>query len=375
MSQTAREIAWRYQCDNSELSAQLRFVRSKIDVTDASVTELNAELQKHGFAPIAERPPNQWGHKTPYSSKESASLLEPLEAVGKEIWKREYALTGENVAAMRTQSKSTWGEITESAIKMAIGVFPRNLPTEKELAAIRETVKDRLKGQVDENGDAIDLDHVMRVARHRRRYNETLLLQALWGKVSTLRSAAASHHPEKQTSIYRQAFILLMTHFDAAVFDLVRLALRTNFFPLAAHFGDKEKIAYSRFGEHNDFDSFRDSLIEELLRARYVKDLLFELNELGVELPDQRFGGFPRLIELVLRRNIHLHNRGFVDMRYLETNREGKPLWNLDGFSLGAAAVIDEAYFINASNACGEYIGTLANWVSAGAMSAASSSC
>lgn len=368
MSHTAREIAWRYRCDSSELSAQLRFVRSRIDITDVSVTELNAELQKHGFRPIAERPPVQWGYKTPYSSTECASLLDPLEAVGKQIWKREYALTGENAAAMRTRPKSTWGEITENAIKMAIGVFPRNLPTEEELRAIRETIADRLKGQTDENGEAIDLDHVMRVARHRRRYDQTLLLQALWGEVSTLRSAAASHHPERQISIYRQAFILLMTHFDAAVFDLVRLALRTNFFPLAAHFGDKEKIPYSWFGGHNDFDSFRDSLIEELLRARYVKDLLFELNELGVEPPDKRFGGFPRLIELVLRRNIHLHNRGFVDMRYLEMNREGKPLWNLDGLSPEAAAVIDEAYFINASNACGEYIGTLANWVSAGAI-------
>src|SRR4051794_33437778 len=106
-----------------------------------------------------------------------------------------------------------------------------------------------------------------------------------------------------------------MTHFDAAVFDLVRLALKTNFVPLAAHFGDKEKIPYTRFGEHTDFDSLMDVLIEDLLRARYVKDLLFELNEFRVEPPDKRFGGFPRLIELVLRRNIHLHNRGVVDAR------------------------------------------------------------
>jgi hypothetical protein len=40
----------------------------------------------------------------------------------------------------------------------------------------------------------------------------------------------------------------------------------------------------------------------------------------------------------------------------------------MNRLSLGATAVIDEQYFVHASNACGEYIGTLANWVNAGAV-------
>ena len=368
MNKPSREIAWRYECDCGELCIQLTFLRSRINVTDSAVAELNSELQRYGIAPLAQRSTHPFGREIPYTADETAALLEPIEATVTAIWKREFALAGENAAAMRVQNQNTWGDTAESAIKVAVSLFPRNLPTDEELRTVRETVAQRFNGQTNDNGDLLDLDFIMSVARHRRRLNEIGLLQVLGGKVGGLRLAAASHHPEKQSGIFRQSFILLMTHFEAAVYDLTRLALKTNFFTLAAFFGQKEKVPYARFGQHQDFESLRDSLIDDLLKARYVKELLFDLNELGVVPIAERYEGFGRQIELILRRNIHLHNRGIVDAQYLETNREGKARWNIDGLSLGAFAPIGEVYFIRANNACAQYIEAFESWVYAGAV-------
>lgn len=365
MSQTAREIAWQYQCDWGDSASQLRFVRSSIDISDDGVATLNSSLKHYGFLPLPERPPNPYGRKEPYRSAEAAALFDVVKELGTSIWKRQYALEGENVKAMGNQSKSTWGDITEAEVKSTLTLFPRNLPTDEELGVIRKSLEANVQGKVDEAGQPIDVEHVMRVARHRKRYNEVRELQGLWGKVKTLQSAAESHHPSRQANLYRQSFILLLTHFDATVFDLVRMALKKNFFSLAPIFGEEESVAFEKFGQHSDFESLRDELIDDLLRSRYVKELLLELKRIGVSLPGTEFGGFPRLIEIVNRRNIHLHNRGVVDARYLGTAK--KPAWNLDRLAPGDYAPIGEEYLVNASNACGSFIDLLANWVDAGA--------
>jgi hypothetical protein len=182
-------------------------------------------------------------------------------------------------------------------------------------------------------------------------------------KLYGIRERLVLQLPEKHTGIYRQGFILLMTLFDSTVFDLARFALQRNFFGLIATFGKKEKASYEWIGQHRDFDALRESIIDELLKQRYIKDLLFEFSELGVTVTGDVGEGFPRLIEMVLRRNIHLHNRGRVDGRYLEGAECGRPKWNLDGLELGEYARIDREYWIRASDLCGRYVDRLASWI------------
>src|SRR5205807_150117 len=124
--------------------------------------------------------------------------------------------------------------------------------------------------------------------------------------------------------------ILLMTAFDAGVFDLVRIAFRDRFFAMVKVFGNQDKFSLKELGGYSSFEAFRDHVVEAQLKARYLKDLLFTLKELGVRCEDT--GGHDltvRLVELVLRRNVHLHNRGVVDERYLERDQRGKPKYNV----------------------------------------------
>src|ERR1700733_7329978 len=106
-----------------------------------------------------------------------------------------------------------------------------------------------------------------------------------------------------------------MTAFDAVIFDLVRVKLRKDFFKLIGALGN-EKITFQDMAKAGNTEALQNEIIEKQLKKRYVKDLLVLLaNDWNVQCvqPGQKF---ERLIEMVLRRNIHVHNRGIVDERY-----------------------------------------------------------
>lgn len=117
-------------------------------------------------------------------------------------------------------------------------------------------------------------------------------------------------------------------------------------------------------GEAGSFDAFRDRVIEDQLKKRYVKDLLALLHAQGVSLVDTAAGvKLVSVLELVLRRNVHVHNRGIVDARYLEADpATGTPKYNLFNLKPGAVAVIDAAYFQSAIRLCTDCVRGVATW-------------
>ncbi len=78
----------------------------------------------------------------------------------------------------------------------------------------------------------------------------------------------------------------------------------------------------------------------------------------------ERHGGPLTLVEMVLRRNIHVHNRGIVDERYLERDGKGAPRYNLHNLKLGDVALIDDAYWKAATRRCDHCIDRLYKWAS-----------
>jgi hypothetical protein len=121
-------------------------------------------------------------------------------------------------------------------------------------------------------------------------------------------------------------------------------------------------VSLETIGEAGSFDAFREQVIEEQLKKRYVKDLLCLLNGFGAPCIDEAAGErFVQLIELVLRRNVHVHNRGVVDDRYLEKDG-GAPKYNPYGLKVGDVARIDEAYWETAARLLSGCVRRLAVW-------------
>jgi hypothetical protein len=185
-------------------------------------------------------------------------------------------------------------------------------------------------------------------------------LQLTLDKFADLKLVARVVTPDAEINVLRQGFILLMTAFDAAIFDLVRVALGRKFFALAAAFGKQDKVSVAEIAEAGSFEALRDRLIEEQLKKRYIKDLLVLIgNNWGVQCVAPASGQkFERMIELVLRRNLHVHNRGIVDTRYVEDK-------NLDGLKLGEVAAIDESYWEMANSLCKRCVEQVAAWADA----------
>lgn len=169
---------------------------------------------------------------------------------------------------------------------------------------------------------------------------------------------------DTEINVLRQAFITLTTIFDATVFDLMRVALKRDFFNLISLFGKQDKISLDKISKYSSFDAFRDEIIEEQLKSKYLKEILFILQSNRVTLTDTAHGDeFIHLLEMVLRRNIHIHNRGIVDSKYLETNESGVPRYNVYNLSAGSVAHIDSAYWERANRLSLNCIKLITNWI------------
>src|SRR5262249_31451043 len=141
---------------------------------------------------------------------------------------------------------------------------------------------------------------------------------------------------------------------------------RKNFFGLIGAFGKQEKVSLEKIGSFANFEAFRDQVIEDQLKSRYLKDLLFLLQTLGVQCVDTAARDrFADLIELDLRRNIHVHNRGIVDERYLERDDRGQPQFNTFNLIVGSHAPIDQSYWERASRLCRVCVTSVTGWAAA----------
>ncbi|HEX3657173.1 MAG TPA: hypothetical protein VHV55_15275 [Pirellulales bacterium] len=200
--------------------------------------------------------------------------------------------------------------------------------------------------------------------------NQVVIIQWLHDALNQFehfRFLAKAVLPESEINVLRQGFILLMTAFDAAIFDLLRVALAEDFFSLIPRLAKDGSVKLKDMSKFKDFSEFSSSVIETQLKARYVKDLLLFLSASGVQLFDQESDNLATLLELVQRRNVHVHNRGYVDERYLERDENDKPKWNLDNLSLGQVAVIDHAYWERTSMMTTTCVNAVASWIDAGA--------
>ena len=181
-------------------------------------------------------------------------------------------------------------------------------------------------------------------------------LQSLLDRAHEISVVAKSSDPNSTMGPYRQGFIAMMAAFDAAIFDLVRLALNNSFFKLAGVFGS-DQLTIQRIADLGSFEAVREEIIETQLKKRYVKDLLRMLKaDWRVEWFERNRDAFPHLMEIVLRRNLHLHNRGVVDQRYLDSKK------NVYALQLGEVAVIDKAYWQRSQELCQECVSQVTSW-------------
>jgi hypothetical protein len=226
-------------------------------------------------------------------------------------------------------------------------------PTEEEIEAYRKRSLDEVIQQTDREEGVTDqvladvihdaIDTVMDI-KWREKGGD---LQRVLEQFDELKLVARVASPDAEINLLRQGFLLLTTAFDAAIFDLIKLKFRKDFFPLIGVFGKQDKVSFTRFEK----------------AGSYVKDLLLILHHLKVDCFDSGGGEhLAHFVELVLRRNVHVHNRGIVDGRYLEQNEQGQAEFNIFSLHVGDLAPIDEVYWKRANRLCAHCVGKVAAW-------------
>jgi hypothetical protein len=371
---TAWEVRDRFHDEQDYIERYTRFLRAKSTIHDQQVLELNRILRRVHIGPL----PTCGYDRTAelYSPEETAALLAAIRKVEPEVFQ---TILGHEQCLDHIPSFGLDGpagdhlHLLDEWIGYVLERLPYDVEEQDEDAILKAAIQEyqeRGDQDVDEDDripeDALRalimlaIDH----AKHIQVRQQVDAMVYARDQFADLELLARVAQPDAEVNVLRQGFLLLMTAFDAAVFDLVRIAFRTQFFQLIGAFGKHEKVSLEGIGEAGSFEALRDQLIEEQLKKRYVKDLLGVLQALGVVLVDE--GGGDRhvqLIELVLRRNLHVHNRGVVDERYLETEpQSGRPKYNLYDFELGEVASIDLAYLELANRLCGSCVDRLSAW-------------
>lgn len=367
---------WRRFHDEQEyIERYVRLLRTKSTLHDQQVADLNRILKRVVVDPLPTRSYERIGE--PYSQKELDELVAAIRRAEPEVYQtilgHEQGL--DNIPSFGLDSPAApymdrlhdlidyfVDQMSDDPEEDDDDAMFKNAFREAQEADAALDEEDRMAPEVWRHLLSMALDH----ARHiwvRKRVDAMVYARQQFEEIEVLARMAT---PDAEINVLRQGFVLLMTAFDAAVFDLTRIAFREKFFDLVGAFGKQDKVTLEGVGEAGSFEAFRDQVIEEQLKKRYVKDLIGQIQGLGISLVDERKGDrHVQLVELVLRRNLHVHNRGVVDERYLECDKGGKPKFNLFDLKLGQAACIDETYFTEALRLCGGCVDRLVRWAGA----------
>lgn len=159
---------------------------------------------------------------------------------------------------------------------------------------------------------------------------------------------------KNNTNIYRQAFVQLIFVFDSVIFDVIRYKFNEDFFGWVNYFKKDDTIKLHDIGSNKNFEDFKSMVIEKQLKNCYVKDLIDILhrNYKDIFIIDNK-DTYVDFIEIINRRNCHIHNNGIIDNSYLGINKmNSKPKYNKYKYKLGEYAEIDKAYFESTMNYC-----------------------
>ncbi len=155
-------------------------------------------------------------------------------------------------------------------------------------------------------------------------------------------------------NIYRQSFIVLMTAFDAAVFDLAKVIMERDFFDFCNKNADKltDNYKLKDIVKGGSFEAFQADVVEKILKNNYVSGLLKMLHSYKkdyfiIEARDV----YQEICEIIARRNLHVHKRGIVDQEYLKQSYGNK--YN---FKCGDIAYIKSSYYIGTSAVLDSFI-------------------
>lgn len=144
-------------------------------------------------------------------------------------------------------------------------------------------------------------------------------------------------------NIYRQAFILSMTAFDATIFDLFAEIFNQDFFGVARIINYEKKFTLKDITQCQSFNDFASQTVDSMISGKYASDIVEILHQYKPQLfLVNGQDSYECILEMIQRRNVHVHKKGIVDEKYFSKGN-GRQL----GLNNGDYAAIDYLYYLN----------------------------
>lgn len=150
-----------------------------------------------------------------------------------------------------------------------------------------------------------------------------------------------------RTNIYSQEFIVIMSLFDATIFDITEKIISNHFFDFCKAAGAVNgSYKLKDIIEKGSFDCFQEDVINDILKKNHLRALLKMLHDYRKDyffLDEEDC--FKKINEFIARRNLFVHKNGIVDKEYFE-QAGGNPYC----FRPGDIAYINGSYYTEVTN-------------------------
>ena len=184
-----------------------------------------------------------------------------------------------------------------------------------------------------------------------RDHNINIRIEEQDNAINLLKTAIKLVDNSSSANIFRQSFINIFSVFDAYVFEYLKKFFYVRPDELEKFFdvknNEKIKVTLDEISHFDNIEKLKMNMVNRQFDGKYLKDLITKLYKYKRAI----FNGikYIELMEMIERRNIHLHNKGFVDNKYFDS-------FNIYKFNIGDYAYIDNEYlFIKVMNTLAQF--------------------
>jgi hypothetical protein len=219
------EIACRFGIERHEINQYVRFIAEKSAIHDHEIVELSAMLQRHGLPELPTRDyPDVEQHLREQEIRDLAKEVDRVKplvegALHEQVQKVD-AIPFLEDRDVITEHPGLFNEWTEYMLER----IPENATSDVYGALEHETLAEADAECIEDELSAEDRNVLVREAIKRARYVKARTkaneLHYALDRFKDVKIIAKATEPNAVAGVFRQGFILLMTAFDAAVFDL-----------------------------------------------------------------------------------------------------------------------------------------------------------
>lgn len=224
----------------------------------------------------------------------------------------------------------------------------------KEIEEINEKSKDDCSFYdfTDEQlNDIIEASYIV------RDYNINAKMEEQDNIINVLKTTIKLVDNSSSSNIFRQSFINIFSIFDAYIFEYLKqfFSYKPNELGDFLEIKNNEKVKMT-LDEILCFDSIENlkiDMVQKQFAGRYLSELISKLKNYKPDIFKDI--EYPVLMEMVERRNIHLHNKGYADKKYCSS-------FNIYKLNVGDYVYIDGEYlFIKVMNTLSKFSTNIEN--------------